>query len=79
MAQRKFIINGLAPAYGEAANQFIRAMDLGVEGAYIKVSELVTITIDDGLPQEKLDKQPGALVKAYEQVKHWQKITIMEV
>ena len=65
--KRKFVITGLRPLLSPAASQLMRAFDLGIDNGYMEFAEILTITISDDCTQEKLDKQPGAIVWAYEQ------------
>jgi hypothetical protein len=64
--ERKFILVGYRPAYGKKANELMKAFDLGVEGVFIPFSEIVTIGISDDVTEEQLEKQPDAIMHAYE-------------
>jgi hypothetical protein len=76
--KRYFMICGLRPAQGKAVNDFLRAMDLGVLGAFIPFMGFATVVVKDDCTQAQLDGQPGAIKAAYEAMGH-RNIEIVEV
>lgn len=60
--QYKFSLIGLKPAYGHSVNKFVQACDLGVEGAFVQASAIVTVTTKD-------ERDDGALVVLEDHIK----------
>ncbi len=69
-----FIVYGLAPAISKQANEFMKACDLGGEGAFVKESQEVTLTLDS---DKNKDKIPDVLKKAYEKELGWHDVVVL--
>lgn len=75
--KRHFAVWGYKPV-NQKLNEFVRSFDLGTDGAFVKFSELVSITVEEGCPPDKLDRQPAAIVSAYESL-GFRDVKILEV
>ena len=64
--ERVFYVTGQRPAYGKWGNDLLKALDLGVEGAFVNFSKKLTATLDDDVTQAPLDRQPDAIRHAVE-------------
>lgn len=76
--QYKFILTGLKPAYGHDVNKFVKACDLGVEGAFVTTSELVTVTTKDERDADALVVLEGHIRQAYESA-GWRNVVVASV
>lgn len=67
MKIREFYISGLEPAYGKQVNDFVKVLDLGMEGAFIPFAQKVTAQINDDVSAEQWARQPAGIKLAYEE------------
>lgn len=77
--KRTFKLIGLEPAHGKIGNDFLKACDLGVEGAFVPACVEVTIDVADDATPEQLQRQPGAICDAFRKAHGWRSIRIKEV
>jgi hypothetical protein len=61
----RYRITGPRPAYGAAVNAIVAACDLGIEGAYVRVAEIATVTIKPDATLAQIARQPEAIARAY--------------
>jgi len=61
-----FGIVGLQPAHSKAANDFLSRLDLGITGAYVKLSEVGKITLKPGEVAKSDEHYCKILKSAYE-------------
>jgi len=71
----KYLIGGLKPAISKQANDFMKACDLGGDGAFIANTETVEMEIKSG----NIDKIPEALKQAYEQKLGWHDVVVQQM
>ncbi len=65
---RRFLVYGLKPAYGGGLIQMLKNFDLGVEVAFVKFTEVVTATLEEGVTKDQLSQQAEAIKSAYQHV-----------
>lgn len=67
MMKREFLVTGQRPAYGKEVNDLIEALDLGVIGAFVPFSYVMTATLKRDVTEDQLRRQPEAIKQALEQ------------
>ena len=76
MKQQTFYLAGLRPAYSKAANQLLAAMDLGVDGAYVRDGLQIDITYATDTPTlEQVRRTVDMLVEGYEE-QGWERVYV---
>ena len=73
-----FQIRGMFPAHSKEANQLLEHADLGITGAFIKHSEIVKVTYNDSVTEDRILKTPAILKLAYEVVAGCQDVEVVE-
>ncbi len=68
----EYLIGGLKPAISKQANDFMKACDLGGDGAFIATTETVEMNVKSG----NIDKIPDILKKAYEHKLGWRDVVV---
>lgn len=67
IVKRTFLVTGYRP---EAMSIFIRACDLGIEGAFYPFLEEATITLSPNCTEEQRGRHADAIKVAYEATGH---------
>ena len=75
---RKYAIYGWAPAKGKAVNDFIKHLDLGTEGGFVKSLEYVTMDTSK-TKEADLPKIQDVLKKAFEIKMGWKEVMVGEI
>ena len=78
MNVRWFCVAGFRPAFGKDANNLVKSLDLGINGAFIKSANVMKATLRDGATEDQLERQPGAIKKAFECM-GWTSVTVSVV
>jgi len=78
MKQREFYVIGYGPAYGKQANDLIKRLDLGTEGAFVSIFEKATVALNDDVTEGQLARQSDAIKSAYEQM-GYKDVIVVEV
>lgn len=71
----KYLIGGLKPAISKQANEFMRACDLGGDGAFVVATE----TVEMNIKSRNIDKLPDILKQAYEQKLGWHNVVVQPI
>lgn len=75
MVKKVFIVTGMAPTQSKEVNQFLKACDLGMEGAFVPKSLRITATMDNKVTPSHLKRQIPAFKAAFEEL-GWTNITV---
>lgn len=75
--KKSYYVGGYKPAYSKKANEFLKAMDLGIEGVFYPFIEIAILTFKDDATQENFDNAPKNLKSAYEHL-GFTSITVIE-
>lgn len=63
----KYQVTGFAPAHSKEANALLKSFDLGIDGAFIEQSMIVTVHMEAGVTSEQLARQPDAIKQSFEE------------
>lgn len=75
--QRIFVIRGMEPVNADV-NRYLRACDLGTDGAYRYSSITATVIVSDTCTPEQYERQPEAIRTAFER-QGWCNIYVQEM
>lgn len=67
MITRNFRVSGIQPAHGEKMNNFVKALNLGMEGVFIPFAEEVIVAINDEIFDPQWERQIDGIKRAYEE------------
>ena len=66
--EKEMLVIGMKPAHSKKANDFIKACDLGTEGAFIAFKEKIIVTFKDSVTKQQLKNAPVAVMMGYESI-----------
>lgn len=67
MKTRNFRVSGMQPAHGEKMNNFVKALNLGMEGVFIPFAEEVIVAINDEVFGPQWGGKIDGIKRAYEE------------